>query len=128
MVGCGPVQHRLDHVFAHHRALAGQVTAAAGAVGHHVVGPAAVPVAGHGALQIALTVVGVVVDDVHHDAQPRAVQRGDHGAALLDAHLAVERVGGKAALGHVVVLRVVAPVVTAVGAGLVHRGVVVDGL
>ena len=128
VVGRGPVQHRFHDVFAHHRTLAGQVAAAAGTVRRHAVGPAAVPVAGHGALQVALAVVGVVVDNIHHDAQPCAVQRGHHGAALPHTHLAVECVSGKAALGHVVVERVIAPVVAAVWAGLIHGGVVIDGL
>ena len=128
MVGLRPIKYRIHDIFSHHGPLAGQVAAAAGTVGHLVVGPAAVPVAGHGALQVAVAVVGVVVHHVHHHAQPGAVQRGHHGAALPHAHLAVERVGGEAALGHIVVLGVVAPVVAAVGAGFVHGLVVENGL
>ena len=53
----------------------------------------------------------MVVDHVHHHAQAASVQRGDRLLELADAHLAVRCVGGVAALRHVVVDRVVAPVV-----------------
>ena len=127
MVLSRPVQHRVHEVFAHHRALAGQVVAAAGPVGGTPVGPLAVPVAGHRALQPAVGVIGVVVHDVHDDAQPRTVQRGHHGAAFPHAHRTVERVGGVGAFGHVIVQRVIPPVVAA-GGRLVDGGVVKDRL
>ena len=128
VVGFGPVQHRIHDEFAHHGALAGKVAAAAGAIGHAVVGPAAVPVAGDCPLKAAFTVIGVVVDHIHDNAQPRAVQGCHHGAALAHANLAVERIRGKAALRHIVVLGVIAPVVAAVRASFVHGGVVKDRL
>ena len=127
VVGRGPIDDRIHHVFAHHRALAGQVAAAAGAVGQAAVRPAAQPVAGHGAFHPVIGIIGMVVDDVHHDAEPGAVQRRDHCPAFAHADFAVPGVGGIGTFRHIVVERVVAPVVAA-GAGLVDGGEVKDRL
>ena len=123
MVFLRPEHHRIYNVLAHHGPLAGKVAAAAGAVGEFALGGAPVPVAGDGAFQPGIRKIGVVVHHVHHHAQTGFVQRLHHGPALPHPHRAVEGVGGVAALRHVVIQRVVAPVVAA-GGGLPDGGVV----
>ena len=127
MVFLGPIEHRIHQIFTHHRPFTGQIVAAARPIGYIAVGPAAVPVAGHGTFQPTVGVVGVVVDHIHHHAQPGPVQRLDHGAAFPYPHRPVESIGGKGAFRHVVVQRIVPPVVP-VGAGLIHRGIIKDRL
>ena len=73
-------------------------------------------------------VVGVIVDHVEDDADACLVEGLHHLLELTDASRRGVGVGGVAALRHVVVHGVVAPVVLVVGkARLVHRAVVVAG-
>ena len=127
MVLFGPVHTGIHQILAHHRALAGKVTPAAGAVGQASVFPPAVPVAGHRAFQPAVGIIGMIIHHIHHHAQPGAVQGLHHGAAFPHAHLAVERIGGIAALRQVIIQRVIPPVVV-LAAHFVHRGKVKNRL
>ena len=126
-----PVLHGIDDVLAGHRTLGSHVVAAAGAVGQVAIGVVAEVVARHGLVEgVFGGVVDVVVDHIHHHVQAVLVQPGDHLLHFLDASARVTRVGGVRAFRHVVVLRIVAPVVlraVAQIAGLVHGTVVVDG-
>ena len=73
-----------------------------------------------------LDVVGVVIHHVEDDADAGIVKRLHHLLEFADAHFRGIRIGGVASLGHVVVHRVVAPVVLVVAeARLIHRAVVV---
>ena len=127
VVFAGPVRHRIHNVPAEHRVFAGRVAAAAGTVGERPIVRAAAEVAGHHAFEPVVGGVHVVVDHVHDDLEPRAVQGLDHRLAFADPHLAVVGVGAVGAFGHVVVDRVVPPVELAVlGQGLVHGAVVVE--
>src|SRR5436305_9071514 len=90
---------------------------AAGAGLHLAVGVQPVIVAGHHLIQHRVVVlpagVGVVVNHIHHHAQPGGVERLDHGAKFSNARRAI-RVGGIGAIGYVVVQGVVAPVIAIV--------------
>ena len=79
------------------------------------------------ALQPGVGGIGVVVHHVHNHPHTVFVEGLDHLLALPDADRPIRRVGGVAALGHVVVHGVVAPVELAVIPVLVHRAEVVDG-
>ena len=123
MVFLRPEHHRIHNVLAHHGPFAGKVTAAARAVGEFALGGAPVPVAGNGAFQPGIRKKGVVVHHIHHHAQTGFVQRLHHGPALPHPHRAVEGVGGVAAFRHIVVQRVISPVIAA-GGGLPDGGVI----
>ena len=107
-----PQHDRVDHELFHHRVFGGRVGAAALAE-HDAVAVEPVVVAGHELVENGVRVlagrVGVVVDHVHDHAQAALVQRLHHLAEFEDACGAIG-IGGVAALGHVVVQRVVAPV------------------
>ncbi len=108
-----PGDDRVDDQAPHHGVLGGGVGAAGGG-GDGAVRQQALVVAGDDAVQDGLVRLargdGVVVDDVHHRAQPGPVEGLDHPAELDGAGRAV-RVARVAALGDGVVQRVVAPVV-----------------
>ena len=112
MVLLDPVFHALQHILSHERLFGSRLVAAAGAVGISAVGGLAVEIVGIDALEVAvLNVEGVVVDHVEDDPDASLVQRLHHLLELPDAHFRMEGFGGVAAFRHVVVLRVVAPVV-----------------
>ena len=123
-----PVADRIDHVLAEHRALRGRLVAAAAAVRGAAVVCEAVVIIGDDAVEIGIETEGVVVHHVHHHADPGLVQALHHLLELVHAHRAVIGIGGVAAFGDVVVLRIVAPVELRLVGALVHGGVVVDRL
>ena len=126
MVLADPIFHAFDHEIAHAFALAGRFVAASAAVAVGAVGVLAVEVVGTGALEVAfVNVPGVVVHHVKDDLDVGIVERLDHLLELADAYFRLVGVGGVAALGHIVVHRVIAPVVLRlVEARLIDRGVV----
>ena len=127
MVFSGPVEHRVDEVPPRHGPLAGKLVAAAAAVGEGTVVVLPEKVIGHGLVEGIFVPVGVVVDHIHHHADSRGMERGDHLPALPQPDFAPGGVGGIAALGHVVVCGVVAPVVLpGQGLGLVHAAEIED--
>ena len=111
MVFLGPVQHRFQDVAGAHAALAGQIVAAARAVGGGAVGVLAVEVPGLGAPQPGIQLIGVVVHHIHHHPEAVAVQSLHRGLQLPDTNGAVVGIGGIPAVGDVVIHRVIAPVV-----------------
>ena len=106
-----PVGDGIDHVFAEHQVLGCGVVAAARAVGKAAVVVHAVVVIRYRILEPRIGRIGVVVDNVHDDADARVVKRLDHLLAFLDAHIAVVGIGGIGALGAVVVDGIIAPIV-----------------
>ncbi len=127
MVLAGPVYHRVKNIIVHHSPARRDVVAAARAVGQPSVRPAAVVIPRRGALQPGVGGVGVVVHHVHHHPDAVLMEGLNHLLALPDADGAVGRVGGVAALGHIVVHGIVAPVELVLAAPLVHRAEVIDG-
>ena len=121
-----PILHALDHELAHERLLTGGLVAAARAVAVTAVGILAVKVVGHGALEVAaVDVEGVVIHHIQYHLDAGTVQRLHHLLELVDAHFGFGGVGRVAAFGHIVVHRVVAPVVLrGVETRLIDRGVV----
>ena len=124
-----PILDGLQHEAAHHGLLRGGLVATARTVGILSVGSLAIIVVGIGALEIGVVdVVGVVIHHVEDDGNACLVQGLHHLLELLDTGNGVVGVGGIAALGHVVVDRVVAPVVLVVAkTRLIDRAVVVAG-
>ena len=128
MVLLRPVEDGVDHIAPGHHPLAGKLVAAAAAVGKTAVLVLAEEIAGHGVVQRVFVAVHMVIHHIHHHADARRVQSGDHLLAFPDAHLAPGGVGGVAALRDVVVGGVVAPVVLAhQGLCLVHSAEIEDG-
>ena len=126
-----PVGHRVDDVLAHHRTFGGGVVAATGVVDERTVVVIAEVVARDRLVErMVRGIVDVVVHHIHDDADVVLVQALDHLLHFGDAGARVARIGGVRAFRHVVVLRVVAPVLRAIGvvaqvAGLVDGTVVV---
>ena len=126
-----PVGHRVDDVLAHHRTFGGGVVAATGVVDERTVVVIAEVVARDRLVErMVRGIVDMVVHHIHDDADVVLVQALDHLLHFGDAGARVARIGGVRAFRHVVVLRVVAPVLRAIGvvaqvAGLVDGTVVV---
>ena len=120
-----PDHGRIDHQPRHHGVLGGGVVAT-GAAFDHTLRIQPLVVAGHDAVEHALRLLarrgGVVVDHVHADAQPRAVQRLHHRAELDHARGRLHRIAGVAAFGRGVVPGVVAPVEAVLRGVAHHRG------
>ena len=127
MVLVDPVFHALQHKLAHHRLVRGSLVAAARAIAVLSVSGFTIEIVGIGALEVGVfDVVGVVIYHVEDHADARIVEGFHHLLELTDAHLRVIGVSGVTTLWHVVVHRVVAPVVFVVAeACLIHRTVVV---
>ena len=124
----GPVEDGVDQIAAGHGPLAGELVAAAAAVGEAAVLVLAEEVVGSGVVEDIFVPVGVVVHHIHHHPDVRCVEGGDHLLALPDPHLSPGGVGGVASLRHVEVHRIVAPVVLPhQGAPLVHAAEVKEG-
>ena len=124
-----PIFHALLHEGTHDGLVGGRLVAAARAVAWRAVGIETIVGARPRELEVAVVEVeGVVVYHVEDYADARLVQCLHHLLELAYAHGGVIGVGAVAALRHVVVERVVAPVVLRhVEAGLIHRGVVERG-
>ena len=122
-----PVAHGLKHEVAHRVKLAGGLIAASRTVRPLAVGRLAIENVGISALEIAaLDVESVVVNHVEDYADAGLVQGAHHLLELFYAHRGVVRIGGIRTFGHVVVQRVVAPVVLRrVQLSLVYRRIVV---
>ena len=130
-----PILDRLDHETPHQGLLRCRLVAAARTVGGRTVGLVAIVVAGIGALEIAaFEIKRVVVHHIENHPYAGLVQGLHHLLELADAHGRRIGVGGIAALGHVVVERVIAPVVlgafemTLVHGGIIERGQYVNGI
>ena len=117
-----PVFHALQHETAHHRTLRSCLVAAARAVGVGSVLGLTVIVVGESLLEIRMIdVVCVVVNHIEDDTDASFVQGLYHLFELADAADRVVRVRAVGSFGHVVVHRVIAPVVLVVlQACLIH--------
>ena len=124
-----PILHRLDHERPHQRLFRSGLVSTARPVAVLSIGGLAIVVVGPGALEVAVfDVVGVVVDHVEDDPDACLVEGLHHLLELADAARGVVGVGGVAALRHIVVHGVIAPVVLIVGEPrLVYRTEVVGG-
>ena len=106
-----PIRHRIDDVLAHHLALGGRIVAAAGVVDQGTVVIITEVVAGNGLVErVVGGIVDVVVHHIHDHANVVLVQSLDHLLHFGDARGGVGWIGGIRAFRHVVVLRIVAPV------------------
>ena len=130
-----PIFHALDHITAHGFTFTGGLVAAAAAVAVGAVGILAVKVVGPSQLEVAaVDVPGVVIYYIQNDLDAGLVECLHHLLELVDAHLGLVGIGGVATLGHVIVHRVITPVILRlVEAGLIDRGIVkrrqdVDGI
>ena len=127
MVFLRPVEHGVEDIARRHGAFRGDLAAAARAVARAAVRPAAVMRPRGRRKEAGIERVGVVVDDVQDDAQAVLMQREDGLLELADAHLAVRGVACIRALRHVVVDRIIAPVVALRCAALVDGAEVEHG-
>ena len=115
MILLGPIAHGIDDQPAHHSPFGSRLVPAARRVGKRPVGLVPIVVSRYGQREIRfLGPVSVVVDRVHHHANPVAVQTPDHLLELADPHGGVVRVGRVGTLRDEIVFRIVAPVVYAV--------------
>ena len=129
MVLLDPPAYGLDHEAAHHFAVGGGLIAAGRAVREGAVFPHAEEVAGYSPLEgLGGSVGDMVVHYVEHHPDAGLVQGLDHLLEFPDTAGGVVGVGGVGSVGHVVVHRIIAPVVDIVlQAGLVHGGIVEGG-
>ena len=127
MVFFCPIEHRIHDIAGTHAALTGQFVAAAGTVGGSAILILTVIVPGNRSPKPGIQRIGVVVDNIHDHAEAVIVQGLDGFLQFADAHFAVPRIGGIAALGNIVVRGIIAPVVLSVRRGLIHGAVIIDG-
>ena len=125
----GPILHRFGDVAAYHRTLRGGFVAATRGVGVVAILILTVVVAGCCEREVGAVVgEGVVVDNVHNHTDAGLVESLHHLFHFTNADLGAVGVGGVAALGHVVVFGIIAPVVfILLQTALVNRTVVVGG-
>ena len=123
----GPIGNAVDHVLAEHITLGSRIVAAAGSAGVGAGRSVAVVVVRNDLIEVAVCIIGVVVNNVHDDAHTGIMHGLNHLLILVDADFTVVRIGGVAAFHAVVVLGIIAPV-EAVAGGLIHAGVVIGGL
>ena len=128
------MHHRFYHKQAHHGLFASGLVAAAGAVAVArglSVGSSSFPIVviGIGALEVGvIDIVGMIIDHIEDDGDTSLVKSLHHLLELADATQGVVGVGAVATLRHIIVHRVVAPVVLwLVESSLVHRAVIITG-
>ena len=121
-----PIFHALKHIFPHQRLLGCRFVAAAGAVGIFAVSGLAIEIVGIDTLEVAVfDIEGMVVDHIEYNSYTGFVEGLHHLLEFLYAHFGAERICGIAALGHIIVLWIVAPVVLRYKeSGLVDRRIV----
>ena len=128
-----PVSHTLHHELAHHRLFRSRLVATAGAIGVCrsvlIILNNPVIIVGIGTLEIGVhDIISVVIDHVEDHGDACLMECLYHLLELTDAADRVIGVGGIATLWHIIVDRVIAPVILwLVQTGLVHRAVVVTG-
>ena len=127
MVFVYPVQYGLYHIFAHHRAVARRFVAACSGICKTAVRSLTIEISGNGTLEIALgRIESVIVHHVQHYADACLMQGLHHLFELTDTHIRFIRVGSVRAVGHIVILRVIPPVVfVLVQSGFVYRGIII---
>ena len=124
MVFVDPVLHALYHKPAHHGLFAGGLVATAGAIGI-----TSIIVIRIGALEVRVVdVVGMVIYHIENHGDACLMKGLYHLLELTDTAERIVGVGAIATLRHVIVYRVVAPVVLGlVEACLIHGTIVVAG-
>ena len=129
--GGGPIGDGVDNEFPHHELLGCGFIAAGGAVIEAAIGPHAEIVAGNSAFQGGIRrIVHMVVYHVHDDANPAGMKHIHELPELPNAAGGVGGVGSIGSLRHVIVHRIIPPVV--LGAepqvpGLVDRPEIKNG-
>ena len=121
-----PVGGGLHHELAEHIPLGGRIVAAAAGGGVGAGGGISVIIVGNDLIEGGIAVIGVVIDHVHDHADAGLMEGRHHLLILVDPDLTMVGVRGIAALGHIVVLGIVAPVEGGIGIGFVHGGIVID--
>ena len=66
----------------------------------------------------------MVVDHIHDHTDSRIMERLDHALAFPDPHISVMGIRGIGALRHIVIFRVIAPVIRIPAVCLIHGGIV----
>ena len=127
MIFRDPIFHALDHELAHQGLLRGCLVAAPGAVRISAVRILSIIIIGVSALEIAAVYIeSMIVYHVQENFDTGLVQCLYHLFELAHTGRGVVGVGGIRTLGHIVVERVVSPIVLrAVQLSLVHRGVII---
>ena len=122
-----PVSGRLYHKLAVHIALGSGIVSASACGAVSTRRGVSVIVVRNDAVKGAVCIIGVVVNNVHYNADACCVQRLHHLLVFLDTNCTVEGVGGVAALGNVIVFGIVAPVELGIGIAFVNSCIVVYG-
>ena len=128
MVFVDPMLHRLNHELPHHRLVGSSLVATAGAVGIFTI-HLSIIIVGVGALEVGVVdVVGMVVDHIEDDGDASLVKSLHHLLELTNTARGIIWIGRIATLWHVVVHRIIAPVVLwGIKAGLIHRAIIIAG-
>ncbi|MNC35968.1 hypothetical protein D3C75_844680 [compost metagenome] len=112
MIFRSPVSQRILDIFAHHGAFRGQLIADAGAVGEAAVIVMPVEIVRHKRLKRPFFHrIGMVVYDIHDYGYAFAVQRLHHFLHFTNTGAWIRRVGAVRPLRHVIVLRIISPVI-----------------
>ena len=112
MIFLGPITHRLDDVFPHHRMIAGGLISASRAVAKASIGPHPVKIARNGPLESALLGrEGMIVNHVKDHPDARLMQGLYHLLKLLDPYFWIVRISGIRTLRHIIVFGIISPVI-----------------
>ena len=111
MVLSRPIAYGLYNVFAHHRLVGGNFIATRRSVRIPALGSAVIVIR-NGLLEAAmLNVVGMVIYHIHDNTKSRLMKCLHHLLKFADAHSTVERICGIRAFRHIVIDRVISPVI-----------------
>ena len=77
------------------------------------------------AVEGAVCVISVVINNIHYNADACLVKRSNHLLIFLYSHLSVIRIGRIASLGNIIILRIVSPVELSLGIALINSCVVI---
>ena len=121
-----PIFHTFEHELAHQWLFRSRFIATARTVGKSSISILAIVVIGISQLEIAvLNVESMVVNHVENNTYTSLVKCLDHLFELTNAHVRAVRIGGIAAFRHVIVFRVIAPVIRRIMLyRFVNRGII----
>ena len=123
-----PIAHRLHHKAAHHLVIRRGLIAATRTVGERTVFVHTVEILrNHATKRTAVGIIRMVIHHIHHHADTRLMQRLNHRFRFANTAGGIIRIGRITAIGHVIVHRVITPVIAVlVECRFVNRSVVED--
>ena len=122
-----PVQYRLNHVFTHHRTVAGSFIATSRTVCIRAIRPLTIKVSWNCTFEIAVRCIeSMVIHHIQNNTDTSFVQSLHHLLEFADTNIRLIRVSGIRAVRYIVVLRIISPIILVlVQLCLINGGIVI---